>query len=141
MKKLFLFLSVAFLVMKAQSQISLPKIDPKAAASALSSFVKPPAIGDIGKTTGSIVTELATKLALPATQKPALTEAIGGFLKDKSSILSLAGTNPTQYLAKFNPLQSGLFSKIKGIVGAAKFADFLKLKPSSATGALSNLFF
>ncbi|MEY2639677.1 MAG: hypothetical protein RIR90_1159 [Bacteroidota bacterium] len=125
----------------AEAQLSLPKSVQDAASSAVKNFVKPPAIGDVGKTTGSIVNELTSKLGLGAAQKPQLTDAIGSFLKDKSGILNLAGTNPKDYLAKFNPLQQGLFGKLKGILGAAKFADFLKLKPSGAGSALSNLFF
>lgn len=135
-------MAVAFIGLTAQSQISLPKVDTKSAEAALGNFVKPPAIGDIGKTTGSIVETLTQKLSLPASTKTGLTDAVGGFLKDKSGIMNLVG-DPTKYLAKFNPLQSGLFSKIKGVVGAAKFADFLKLKPSGggAGNVLSHLFF
>ena len=141
MKKLLFIFFAALIGLTAQAQIDIPKIDTKAATSALSSFVKPPAIVDIGNTTGGIVGELTSKLSLPGTQKPALTDAIGGFLKNKSSIIGLAGTDPTKYLGKFNPLQSGLFGKMKTIMGAAKFADFLKLKFQGATGLLSNLFF
>jgi hypothetical protein len=141
MKKLFVLVMAACLGIKAQSQITMPKIDTKTATDALSSFVKPPAIGDVGKTTGNIVSELTSKLGLAGSQKPALTDAVGGFLKDKSGIMNLAGSDPTKYLSKFGGLQSGLFGKLKGIMGAAKFADFLKLKPSGATGALSHLFF
>jgi len=141
MKKLLFAVFAAIIGFTAKAQIDIPKIDTKAATSALSSFVKPPAIGNIGQTTGGIVGELTSKLSLPGTQKPALTDAIGGFLKSKSSIIGLAGTDPTKYLGKFNPLQSGLFGKLKTIMGAAKFADFLKLKPKGATGLLSNLFF
>lgn len=144
MKKIFFsIIAAACISIHANAQIALPKIDTKAATSALANFVKPPAIGDVTKTAGSIVSDLTTKLALSAVQKPALTSAISGFLQKKNSILSLANTNPAQYLSKFNPLQSDLFSKVKGIVGAAKFASLLKLKPAG-TGAgnvLSNLFF
>jgi hypothetical protein len=144
MKKIFFcVVAAAFINVSAQAQISLPKIDGKTAASTLANFIKPPAIGDVTQTTGNIVSDLTGKLALSAVQKPALTSAISSFLQKKNSILSLANTNPAQYLSKFNPLQSDLFSKVKGIVGAAKFASLLKLKPAG-TGAgnvLSNLFF
>jgi hypothetical protein len=144
MKK-FLFLTVmaAFLVIYSNAQISIPKVDASAAAKVATSFIKPPAIGDINKTTSAIVDQLTGKLTLPLTQKPLLTQAISGFLTNKNTILALANTDPKQYLAKFNPLQSGLFSKFQGIMGAAKFASFLKLKPTGniAGNVLSNLFF
>ena len=107
-------------------------------------FIKPPAIGDVGKTTNSIVDDLIGKLSLPATQKPKLTDAISGFLTKKKDITGIADTNPADYLSKFNPLQKGLFGKLKGIMGASAFTKFLGLKPSGGSVAgnvLSNLFF
>jgi len=107
-------------------------------------FIKPPAIDDVDKTTGSIVDELTSKLTLPAAQKPKLTDVISGFLKQKKDITGLADSNPTSYLSKFNPLQQGLFGKLKGIMGASVFTKFLGLKPSGSGAAgniLSNLFF
>jgi hypothetical protein len=118
-------------------------IDPKT-ISKTSEFIKPPAIGDVGTTTNSIVNDLTSKLSLPAAQKPKLTDAISGFLTKKKDILGLADTSPKSYLSKFNPLQKGLFDKIKGIVGASAFTKFLGLKPSGSGAAgnlLSNLFF
>lgn len=121
MKKFFFLLFAAACVnVSVNAQISLPKVDAPKAVSALSNFVKPPAIGNVSQTTGNIVSQLTSKLSLTAVQKPALTSAITSFLGDKSKILSLASTDPKQYLAKLNPLQSGLFSKIKTAVGAAK---------------------
>jgi hypothetical protein len=118
-------------------------IDPKT-ISKTKEFIKPPAIGDVGTTTNSIVDDLTSKLSLAAAQKPKLTDAISGFLTKKKDILGLADTSPKSYLSKFNPLQKGLFDKIKGIVGASAFTKFLGLKPSGAGAAgnlLSNLFF
>ena len=65
-------------------------------------------------------------------------------LKQKKDITGLADSNPTSYLSKFNPLQQGLFGKLKGIIGASTFTKFLGLKPSGsgiAGNALSHLFF
>ncbi len=109
-----------------------------------SDFIKPPAIGDVDKTTNIVVDDLTGKLSLPAAQKPKLTDAIGSFLKQKKGIAGLADTNPTSYLSKFNPLQQGLFGKLKGIMGSSVFKKFLGLKPSGsgiAGNALSHLFF
>ena len=120
------------------AQVTVPKTVPST-----KDFIKPPAIDDVGKTTTGIVDDLTSKLSLPAAQKPKLTEAISGFLTKKKDITGLANTNPTGYLSKFNPLQKGLFDKLKGIMGASMFTKFLGLKPSGgvAGNILSNLFF
>ena len=121
------------------AQVTVPKTVPST-----KDFIKPPAIGDITKTTSGIVSDLMSKLSLPGTQKSGLTDAISGFLGKKKDIIGLADTNPTSYLSKFNPLQKGLFDKLKGIMGATAFTKFLGLKPSgdkAAGNLLSNLFF
>lgn len=144
MKKILFIIVLAAFCNISKAQISIPKIDAKAATSALNSFIKPPAIGDVSSLTGGVVDLLTSKLSLPAALKPKLVETISSFLKDKKSILSLADTNPMDYLAKFSPLQKGLFSKLKGIVGADAFTKFIGLKPSGnnvAGNPLSNLFF
>lgn len=145
MKSLFSTLLLVVFCVVSQAQIKMPKIDANSsAASLLKDFVKPPAIGDIAKTSGSIADLLGSKLSLPADQKPKLVEALSGFLTDKKGIASLADTKPADYLAKFNPLQKGLFGKLKGIMGAAAFTKMLGLKPSGsdiAGNALSHLFF
>jgi hypothetical protein len=144
MKKIFSIILLAVVCSVSQAQISIPKIDAKSVTSALNSFIKPPAIGDAGAIAGSVADLLTSKLSLPAIVKPKLVEAIGGFLKDKKSILSLADTNPVDYLAKFSPLQKGLFTKLKGIVGAEAFTKMLGLKPAGnnvAGNILNNIFF
>lgn len=138
MKKLILAAAIFCTALTVTAQVKLPD-----AADAAKGFIKPPAIGDLAGTSSGIVTELTSKLGLAATQKPALTDAVSSFLKSKSGIMSLADSKPADYLSKFNPLQSGLFTKLKTILGAAKFASFLKLKPTGngAGNILSNLFF
>jgi hypothetical protein len=139
MKKLILAFVLFACYSMGQAQVTVPKTIPST-----KDFIKPPAIGDVGKTTGSIVDDLTSKLSLPATQKPKLTDAISGFLTKKKDITGLADTNPASYLSKFNPLQKGLFDKLKGIMGASVFTKFLGLKPSGSGAAgniLSNLFF
>ena len=123
----------------SHAQVTVPKT-----TVSTKDFLKPPAIGDVGKTTTSIVDDLTSKLSLPAAQKPKLTDVISGFLTKKKDITGLADTNPPSYLSKFNPLQKGLFDKLKGIMGASAFTKFLGLKPSGSGAAgniLSNLFF
>jgi len=147
MKKIIAILLFTALYGVSQAQFALPKIDTKSvesATSALKNFVKPPAIGDVGGTAGTIVDMLSSKLSLPAALKPKLISAVSGFLTNKKSITGLADTNPTGYLAKFNPLQKGLFGKLKGIMGTSAFTKMLGLKPTGsdiAGNALSNLFF
>jgi len=144
MKKTLVVLLFTVFYGAAIAQISVPKINSGSAAAALGNFVKPPAIGDIGGTTSGIVSALTTKLGLPATLKPAITEAISGFLTSKKSFAGLANSSPADYLAKFNPLQKGLFGKLKGIIGAEAFTKMLGLKPSGSNMAgdvLSHLFF
>ena len=139
MKKIIL----AFALFACYGFSQAQTIDPKT-ISKTKEFIKPPAIGDVGTTTNSIVDDLTSKLSLFAAQKPKLTDAISGFLTKKKDILGLADTSPKSYLSKFNPLQKGLFDKIKDIVGASAFTKFLGLKPSGAGAAgnlLSNLFF
>jgi hypothetical protein len=140
MKSLLMFVLIIMLGLHGNAQITLPKTDP---TSLVNDFVKPPAIGDIGKTTSGIMGMLGG-LGLTDAQKPKLTDAISGFLGQKKGILGLAGKNPADYLAKFNPLQKGLFDKMKGIMGATAFSKFLGMKPSGnniGTNLLSNLFF
>ena len=139
MKKIILAFALFACYSIGQAQVTVPKTVPST-----KDFIKPPKIGDITKTTAGIVGDLMSKLSLPGTQKSGLTDAISGFLTKKKDIVGLADTNPTSYLSKFNPLQKGLFDKIKGIVGASAFTKFLGLKPSGSGAAgniLSNLFF
>jgi hypothetical protein len=140
MKKIILVFSLIACFSISRAQVTIPKTVSSSAAN----FIKPPAIGDIGGTTKGIVDMLGSKLALPDGQKPQLTDVISGFLTKKKDITGLASTNPTDYLSKFNPLQKGLFDKMKGIMGATAFTKFLGLKPSGsgvAGNLLSHLFF
>lgn len=145
MKKIILAFTLAALYNICEAQVTVPKTtDPTKIATSTKDFVKPPVIGDVGKTTDGIVNDLSSKLSLPAAQKPKLTDAISGFLIKKKDITGLADSNQGDYLKKFNPLQQGLFSKMKGIMGASAFTKFLGMKPSGSGisgNLLSNLFF
>ena len=145
MKKMIAVIALVAVYSATRAQVTLPKTDAASGvSSALKNFVKPPAIGDVGSTTGSIISTLGSKLALSAIQKPKLTSIVSGFLTNKKSIIGLADSNPTSYLSKLKPLQSCLFSKIKTALGAAAFSKFMGLKPSGsdvAGNVLSNLFF
>lgn len=143
MKKLFTGTALILLSAMAYAQITLPKTGGNPAG-VISNFIKPPAIGNVNQTTAGIVSTLMKDLALPAANKSPLTSTIAGFLKQKQGIMSLAGSNPAGYLAKFTPMQKGLFDKLKGILGAAAFSKFMGMKPSGnniGSNLLSNLFF
>ena len=135
MKKILVILLFIASYSISQAQIKMPKIDTSTAASALNDFVKPPNIGDIGKTSTGITDMLISKLGLPASQKTDLTSTISGFLGQKKGILGQASSDPASYLSKFSLLQQGLFSKLKGIMGASAFTKMLGLKPSSKNAA------
>jgi hypothetical protein len=145
MKKLGLLLMVMFIGLMVEAQVTLPKMPASKdmEGMAMKNFIAPPPIGDVGKTTDGIVGKLISSLALGADKKPGLTSAIGGFLKDKQGFIGLAKSAPAEYLSKFNPLQKGLFGKLKSTMGAAAFTKFMGLKPAGgdATNVLSNLFF
>jgi len=145
MKKLFLASMILIFSLMAQAQISVPKLPAlkDAAASALKNFIAPPPIGDVAKTTDGVVSKLMGALAPGADKKGALISAVSGFLKKKQGIIGTAKSDPAKYLSQFNPLQQGLFGKIKGILGASSFTKFLGLKPAGGDPAniLSNLFF
>ncbi|MFN9802380.1 MAG: hypothetical protein ACK54Y_01020 [Bacteroidota bacterium] len=129
-----------------RAQISLPKTAnlTKAATSTLGNFIAPPAIGDITGTSSKVVNQLTSQLGLPSAQTGPLNNIVSGFLKQKQGIMGLAGSQPAAYLQKLAPMQKGLFSQLKGVMGAAAFSKFLGMKPKGsaiAGNALSNLFF
>lgn len=141
MKKIVLFFALmAGVATASNAQIKLPG----GAGDLVKNFIKPPAIGDVGKTASGIADLLSSKLSLGATEKKSTLDAVTGFLGEKKGILDLANTNPADYLKKFNPLQQGFMGKMKTILGATKYAKLLGLKPSGSNVAgnlLSNLFF
>jgi hypothetical protein len=95
MKKIILafFLIASFGICEAQ--VTVPKTTPST-----KDFIKPPAIGDVDKTTSSVVDDLTSKLSLPAAQKPKLIDAIGGFLKQKKTLLDWQ--IPTRQITSLN---------------------------------------
>ena len=78
-------LTLAFLLITSfgicGAQVTVPKTTPS-----IKDFIKPPVIGDVDKTTSSIVDDLTSKLSLPTVQKPNLIDVISGFLKQKKDI-------------------------------------------------------
>lgn len=140
MKKVIFFLALmAGISTSSQAQLKLPG----GTEDLLKNFIAPPKFDDAGKTASGIADLLAGKLKLTGDEKKGTLDAVTDFLGKKKGFLNLADSDPAGYLKKFNPLQKGLFGKLQGILGAAKFANFLKLKPggNGVGNLLSNLFF
>ena len=99
-------------------------------------------ITDVAETTSGLMGILKTKLALSDAQSPKITGLLTDFLKSKSGILSLAKTNPADYLSKFGGIQNKLLGGLKTALSAAQYTKFLGLKPkaSDTDNLLSHLF-
>ena len=113
-------------------------------AATVKNFIKPPALGDIGKTATSITNALSGRLGVASNQQSALQGIITGFLTDKTKLLPLATSNPAGYLQQFNPLQQTMLGKLRGILGTARFGQMMNLKPTGnniAANPLSHLFY
>jgi len=99
-------------------------------------------IKDVSETTNSLMGILKTKLALSDPQSPKITGLLTDFLKSKSGILSLANSNPAEYLSKFGGIQSKLFDGLKTALSGAQYTKFLGLKPKASDSEnLLNHFF
>lgn len=99
-------------------------------------------IKDVSETTSGLMGILKTKLALSDAQSPKITGLLTDFLKSKSGILSLANSNPTEYLSKFGGIKNKLFAGLKTALSGAQYTKFLGLKPkaSDSENLLNHLF-
>ena len=99
-------------------------------------------ITDVAATTSDLMGILKSKLALSDAQSPKITGLLTDFLKSKTGILSLAKSNPADYLSKFGGIKGMLFSGLKTALSAAQYTKFLGLKPkaSDAANLLGHLF-
>ncbi len=89
-------------------------------------------ITDVAGTATDLMGILKPKLALSDAQGPKITGLLTDFLKSKSGILSLAKSNPADYLSKFGGIQNKLFSGLKTALSAAQYTKFLGLKPKAS---------
>lgn len=98
---------------------------------------------DVKSLTSSIMKTLGPSLSLTDKQTPGVTDAISGFLGDKSKILPLQASDPKAYSSKFGSLFGGLKSKLGGILLADQMKKFTGLKPKTndPSNVLSNLFY
>lgn len=135
MKKIFFLVIFTLFITAAQAQLGGLAGTAKSVATA--------AGFDVNKLTSSIMSKLVSGLGLTDTQKPKVTDAVSGFLGDKSGILPLQGSNPAEYQKK----QSGLFDKLKtalsGILLKDQMNKFLGMKPATnnPSNPLSQLFY
>jgi hypothetical protein len=95
---------------------------------------------DVNQLTSDIMGKLTPSLNLTAAQTPKVTDAITGFLAEKSKILPLQGTDKAAYTSKFGSLFSGLKSKLTGILLKDQMNKFLGMKTTDPTNVLSQLF-
>lgn len=141
MKKIFLILTITIgFVFGANAQISTGSLQNAAkkatTVAAASGF-------DVKSLTSGIMSKLNTKLKLTDAQKTKVLTVVTNFLQDKSGIIALAKTNKNQYIAKAATLTESLSKKLKPILTAAQYTQFLGLKPATNDPAnvLSQLFY
>ena len=87
-----------------------------------------------------IATTLNSALSLTNTQKPQVSSIVTNYLKSKAGLSSLATTNASAYTSKLSGLNSGMLSKMKGVLTAVQYAKLLGLKTSPTVDAVSALF-
>lgn len=98
---------------------------------------------DVPKLTASIMGKLTPSLSLINEQKTKVTDAISGFLTEKTKILSLLNSNKAEYTQKQTALFGNLKTKLAGILLQNQMNKFLGLKPAtnSVSNVLSQLFY
>ena len=139
MKKIFMLLLAAGAL--ASVQVNGQTVLEKASKTAQSLDVLP--IENVGETANGIMGLLKPKLSLNDAQSPKVLGLVTDFLGAKSSITSLAKTDPAGYTSKFGGLKEKLMSGLKTVLTVAQYKNMLGLKPktSSAGNLLSHLFF
>jgi hypothetical protein len=132
MKKI-IFLALFSFGMVSLTQAQLGGLASKAAAAGF----------DVNKLTKSIMGKLIPGLNLTGEQQPKVTDAVSGFLGEKSGILPLQTSNPAEYQKKQTGLFNSLKSKLTGILLKDQMTKFLGMKPATnnPADALSQLFY
>jgi hypothetical protein len=135
MKKILFLLVFALFITTAQAQLSGLANTAKSVASA--------AGFDVKKLASSIMSKLIPGLGLTSAQQPKVTDVVTDYLGDKSGIIPLQSSNPTEYKKK----QSGLFNTLKTALMDILLKDqmnkFLGMKPATnnPSNPLSQLFY
>ena len=98
---------------------------------------------DLSGISTGIVSKLTSALSLTDVQKTKVSTQINNYITQKATVSTTQDTNPTAYTKKIASMQHGLFAKLKTILTATQYAQFLGLKPPSndVTNVLSQLFY
>ena len=134
MKRLFiLYFLCIFISFGIQAQDALKKATSPATAMGF----------DVKSLTTSIMNKLVPSLKITDNQKPGVTDAISGFLVEKSKILPLQQSNPPTYASKQGSLFNTLKSKLGGALTSGQLTKFLTMKPKTydPLNELSSIFY
>lgn len=138
MKKIYFILALSFgMLLSSNAQISTSSLKNTAKKVSTATGL------DVNSVSEKIMSKLTTALTLTKDQQPKVLATVTNFLKSKSEILALAGSDKSKYNTQLNALTTDLTSKLKPILSAAQYTKFLGLKPTTntATNVLSQLFY
>lgn len=138
MKKIYFILALSFgMLLSSNAQISTSSLKNTAKKVSTATGI------DVNAVSEKIMSKLTTALTLTKDQQPKVLATVTNFLKSKSEILALAGSDKSKYNTQLNALTTDLTSKLKPILSATQYTKFLGLKPTTntATNVLSQLFY
>ena len=138
MKKIYFILALSFgMLLSSNAQISTSSLKNTAKKVSTATGL------DVNAVSEKIMSKLTTALTLRKGQQTKVLATVTNFLKSKSEILALAGSDKSKYNTQLNALTTDLTSKLKPILSATQYTKFLGLKPTTntATNVLSQLFY
>ena len=138
MKKIYFILALSFgMLLSSNAQISTSSLKNTAKKVSTATGL------DVNAVSEKIMSKLTTALTLTKDQQPKVLATVTNFLKSKSEILALAGSDKSKYNTQLNALTTDLTSKLKPILSATQYTKFLGLKPTTKTASnvLSQLFY
>ena len=138
MKKIYFILALSFgMLLSSNAQISTSSLKNTAKKVSTATGL------DVNSVSEKIMGKLTTALSLTKDQQPKVLATVTNFLKSKSEILALAGSDKSKYNTQLNALTTDLTSKLKPILSASQYTKFLGLKPTTntASNVLSQLFY
>lgn len=138
MKKIYFILALSFgMLLSSNAQISTSSLKNTAKKVSTATGL------DVNAVSEKIMSKLTTALTLTKDQQPKVLATVTNFLKSKSEILALAGSDKSKYNTQLNALTTDLTSKLKPILSATQYTKFLGLKPTTntASNVLSQLFY
>ena len=138
MRKIYFILALSFgMLLSSNAQISTSSLKNTAKKVSTATGL------DVNAVSEKIMSKLTTALTLTKDQQPKVLATVTNFLKSKSEILALAGSDKSKYNTQLNALTTDLTSKLKPILSASQYTKFLGLKPTTntASNVLSQLFY